>query len=294
MKALFVSCGMLVCAWGLILAPVDAIGQGVVLPMIFGNTVAIVDEQGRNLQGSSGTGEGDLVQIYRISSGSILPPNINGTPQPNNVAIPGGTAFIGHMVGSHLVDSGLFAISIASNQPPVGTRFFVRVFNEKTLGASSFYGDSPEYTIQASKDTYVVSIAAADRPLDTDDDDLDMLHNSWEKTLGSSSETSDTDRDGMSDYNEWLAGTDPTDDTNFLRIEDLWATGGVDMDVMWQSVSGKCYYVEYANDLMPGDPAFAPLHATPVEASGDTTTMTVQDGALIEFGLYRVRLATCP
>ena len=267
-------------------------GQGLKMPLIFGNIVPFADEWGNHLKGSSATGIGDLVQIYRINSGFIQPPNIDGTPQPNYSPLPGGTAYIGHMVGSHLPDSGLFAISITSNQPPVGTRLFVRVFNQPTIAQSSFYGDSAEFSIQSGKDTYVVEISGANLPLDTADPDGDRLHNSWEKSLGTDPNNPDTDGDGMSDFDEWLAGTDPLDPNSLLRIEDLIPSLDAEMDIVWQTISGKCYFIEFSADLLPGPESFEPLHDVPFMATEQPiSTMTMDT---VDFGLFRVRLADCP
>ena len=266
-------------------------GQGgVTLPLLFGNTIPIVDEWGNNLRGSSTAGTGALVQIYRITSGSVEAPNTDGTPQPNNVPLPGGTAFIGHMVGSHLPDSGLFAISIPVNQPPIGTRLFIRVFNRPTIAESSFYCDSAEFTI-TSTDTYIIEFPSADVPLDTTDPSGIGFHNSWQKSLGPDPYNTDSDGDGMTDFEEWLAGTNPFDPTSVLRIEEFVPTAAGEQDLVWQSVAGRCYVIEFSDDLLLDADAFEPLHDEPYMAEGPSSTMTMDT---VDFGLFRVRLVECP
>ena len=260
-------------------------------PILVGTLVPIVDEYGTNLKGSSATQTGDLVQIYRITSGFIEAPNLDGSPQANNVPIPGGTGFIGQQVASHLPDSGMFTIRISSNQPPAGARLFVRVFNQETIEQSSFYGDSAEFTIGSSQTDYPVLIPSAAIPLDDTDHSGIGLHNSWVKSLGPNPDTTDSDGDGLTNFEEWLAGTNPYDANSVLRIEHFIPTATGEKDIVWQSVAGRCYIIEFADDLMLGTDSFDPLHDVPFMADGPISTMTMDT---VDFGLFRVRLADCP
>lgn len=269
----------------------SASGQGPMMPMHIGTTISIVDEWNNNLKGSSATGTGALVQIYRITSGSIEAPNTDGTPQPNNVPIPGGTGFIGMNVGSHWPDSGWFTITISSNQPPVNARLFVRAFNRPTMEESSFYGDSAEFVIVSGRDEYHIVIPGANLPLDTHDPSGIGFHNSWQKSLGPDPYNTDSDGDGMTDFEEWLAGTNPFDANSVLRIEQLLLTAGGEKDIVWQSVAGRCYVIEFTDDLLLGSDSFEPLHIDPYLADGLTSVMTMDS---VDFGLFRVRLAECP
>lgn len=60
--------------------------------------------------------------------------------------------------------------------------------------------------------------------------------------------TTDFDRDGLSDYYEWLAGTSPTDPLSCLRVEAL-DGGSSGMTLLWYSTAGATYRVERATDL---------------------------------------------
>lgn len=79
-------------------------------------------------------------------------------------------------------------------------------------------------------------------------DDGDSLPNEWEllyfssltATAGSASE--DWDGDGWSDYQEWVAGTNPVDRNSRFEIELTTATNG-ELQIGWGSVAGKTYRV---------------------------------------------------
>jgi hypothetical protein len=71
-----------------------------------------------------------------------------------------------------------------------------------------------------------------------------------------SADALDTDGDGMNNWQEWRAGTDPTDPSSVLRISSISATGSV-ATLRWQSVSGIPYTLEFSTNLLP-HPAFLP------------------------------------
>ncbi len=103
---------------------------------------------------------------------------------------------------------------------------------------------------------------------------------------GSVSDT-DADRDGRSNWQEWYAGTNPTNALSVLRLV-AWTRTATNMTMQWNSVSGRHYAVEAATNLS------SPLIFHPVATnivSGDATTAftdnSVPVGGRI---LYRVRL----
>ena len=60
----------------------------------------------------------------------------------------------------------------------------------------------------------------------------------------------DSDGDRMSNYNEYLAGTDPTNAASYLRV-DLSVTPG-QATVLFNAVSNKNYSVRYTDRLNSG------------------------------------------
>ena len=103
-----------------------------------------------------------------------------------------------------------------------------------------------------------------------------------------SSDNSDPDGDGLTNWQEWRAGTDPTNGLSVLRL--LSATGAAPgVAVTWQSVSGKTYVVERASYL-GAQPDFLPL-ATNIVGQANTNATTYTDTNISAFSLdlfYRV------
>ena len=62
----------------------------------------------------------------------------------------------------------------------------------------------------------------------------------------------DSDGDGVTDYGEKLAGTDPLDASDFLGISTV-QTSDTTMEISLQSlVPGNTYQLEFSEDLRPG------------------------------------------
>ena len=70
-----------------------------------------------------------------------------------------------------------------------------------------------------------------------------------------SADTIDSDGDGMSNWQEWRAGTNPTNALSALRITSITATGGV-ATLRWQSASEVIYSLQCSTDLL-AQPAFS-------------------------------------
>lgn len=79
----------------------------------------------------------------------------------------------------------------------------------------------------------------------------------------------DFDLDGLNDLGEYLAGTDPTDNASFLRMDRVLANTVELTIVSWFSVPGKLYRVQYKNSLT--DPVWSDLPGD-VAATGGTTS----------------------
>jgi hypothetical protein len=97
----------------------------------------------------------------------------------------------------------------------------------------------------------------------------------------------DADGDGMSNSQEYLAGTDPTKPQSALRMTTVAVVKpGPELDVSWNSVSNKIYFLQRSSSL-------AALPASPVLQSnivGQAGTTTYQDTTAAGPGPYFYRV----
>jgi len=90
-----------------------------------------------------------------------------------------------------------------------------------------------------------------------------------------SADYADSDGDGMNNYAEWKAGTNPTDATSVLKLLPP-ANSVSGITVTWQSVSGVTYYLRSSTNL----PAFTSIQSNIVGQAGSTsyTDITATNG----------------
>ena len=118
------------------------------------------------------------------------------------------------------------------------------------------------------------------------DSDGDGLSDLWEQTYFGSSLAADrnidSDGDGLLNWQEHQAGTDPTSDTSYLRVDSL--THGSGSIVAFGAVSNRTYAVEFSDTLSPG--GWATL--TSVPARSTNWTAVVHDAAVSTNRFYRL------
>jgi len=230
--------------------------EGIITPLYVGNNEPILDERGRPLHGSNcGSSHANRcrVELRLMLNGQIYAPAPDGKAHANNPLLSE-DAVCGIGQNASQSHSGNFCM-VFPTRLPAGLQLFARVYNASTIEKASFYVDSAVATVPLYASSMPLTFGDP-QPIDTRDIDGDGLVNSWERSLGTDSKfTSDFDQDGISDYNEMLAGTEANDATSQLafrsiRWENRLARANGDgtlhqpVRIRFSSVPGKRYQVE--------------------------------------------------
>jgi hypothetical protein len=118
------------------------------------------------------------------------------------------------------------------------------------------------------------------------DNDADGMPNSYETVKGFDPNSpddaaDDADDDGMSNYAEWRAGTDPHDEYSYLIVDGLASAEGDPVNgfrLTWGSVSNKFYRINRATSLVNGQ-GFSTIEShimatPPVNTYDDSSVVT--------------------
>jgi hypothetical protein len=101
-----------------------------------------------------------------------------------------------------------------------------------------------------------------------------------------SADSLDSDGDGFSNWQEWLAGTDPNDSSSKLAMLPLPNTNSIGITITWQSSLGVPYYVQRCTNLA-AFPAFQTIQSNIIGQAG-TTSYTDTNVVPSMPSLYRV------
>ena len=145
--------------------------------------------------------------------------------------------------------------------------------NGGTVVFQSFAGDLVAGDFNSTGDIFVLQLT-------TKDSDSDGLDDDWEMTyFGNLSRdgTGDFDGDGVSDLEEFKAGTNPTNNSSIFKTFVLRSLGGKSTTIMWNAVAGKTYVVQYKDSL--NQPNWTSLDgfvtaSTSTASKADTTSDT--------------------
>jgi len=118
------------------------------------------------------------------------------------------------------------------------------------------------------------------------------LSYAWAQAYGlptdGSADFADPDGDGMNNWQEWIAGTNPTDSSSGLWILTP-SNNASGITITWQSVNTRTYYVQRATNLS-SQPVFLPLSGYITGQSGTTSytdTTATNDAALYRVAVQR-------
>ena len=103
-----------------------------------------------------------------------------------------------------------------------------------------------------------------------------------------SADAEDTDRDGHNNWQEWMAGTDPTNALSVLRLAAPVLTP-THVTLTWRSVTNRTYTLEQATNL-GGAPTFSVLRSNLPGLPG-TTSWTDTNAPVASPSFYRLRVS---
>jgi hypothetical protein len=122
------------------------------------------------------------------------------------------------------------------------------------------------------------------------DSDGDGLPDEWERTNGlnpsdPADALSDPDRDGHTNRDEFLAGTDPNNAQSVLRLSVIDVTAAA-VSITFPSVAGKLYRLEHKVNLLSG----TWMELTELQGTGGTLRVSDTRANESQQGYYRVRV----
>ncbi len=139
------------------------------------------------------------------------------------------------------------------------------------VDATLYPNDSENWIANASPTPGTADIDVVDT-----DSDSDGMLDSWEITYFESIDAEngeaddDWDKDGSSNYDEYIAGTDPTDADSVFAFQTVGA--GTDYVLTWSSATGKIYSLWVCTNLVSGEFALTNLAILATPPANTITT----------------------
>jgi hypothetical protein len=125
----------------------------------------------------------------------------------------------------------------------------------------------------------------------------DGIPDTWATQHGITNATGDSDQDGMNNFQEYLANTDPTNNASVLKLLSLTTTSNLQAVIVWASTGGTRYRVQRLNGDIQG--TFVDLVRSASEeidpgSNGVPSTMSFTDTPPLTTAnrFYRVKVVT--
>jgi hypothetical protein len=143
----------------------------------------------------------------------------------------------------------------------------------------------------AVSSAFAWKIEATCRATASQDSDGDLIPDDWELQhfpQGACDPERDEDRDGMTNLDEFIAGTDPADPLSVLDLSPVrTGQGGGDLALSWQSVPGRKYQILCCDSLLEA------WRCVGTEIEGTGSVLVIEDDiSVADAGqrFYRVRV----
>ena len=263
--------------WNRTVASADAMN------ISWAGTAGFIDDLGNPVLPNHGA-EAAVQLIYSPDNlrDPILPGGVPGENDAvlalNTVRNNGGQfedyAFFGYYAYSGNRQPGfIYGIIYENINPQAGDQFYAGPLQPAPSGnGATLYNLNP---IPTSVNTWNDSVIAQNAMLDFD---LDGLPNDFEKrhfgdsTIADANDDSDLDR--LSNLEEHIAGTDPTDDASFFGIESI-VKDQLDIEVTLRDTSVNRGYVLEFRDGMSGAGGWTTANEAPAGSDGSTLCIDV-------------------
>lgn len=142
------------------------------------------------------------------------------------------------LLGVTMLLSGRTAGKSRSTKP-------VLAANGRTVVFQSFASDLAAGDFNDMRDLYVLTLGGVDSEPDGMDDDWEVAYFNNLSHDG----TVDSDNDGATDLQEFLAGTDPTNANSVFRVLTIQPAGGGAKTLLWSGNPTRSYRAEFKDDL---------------------------------------------
>ncbi|MEO7101043.1 MAG: autotransporter-associated beta strand repeat-containing protein, partial [Luteolibacter sp.] len=209
-----------------------ALGGIATLPM-----AVTVNNGGTIAPGVGGAGTLTLSGGLMLNTGAVLRMDLAGTATSDKISVSGAFAA-----------SGTTTLNLTALGSFAGSGAYPLITGATGISASNFaLGTTPSgyvCTLSTSSGTLTLTV-------------MTVVEN-WRSTYfgttansGNAADSADPDGDGMTNAQEFAAGTDPTNAASVLKVTNL-AVSGNDFIVSFSTVSGKTYRVERSDTLEAG------------------------------------------